>query len=1541
MMTRSISAFALFVAMATTLTMSPHAFADHHEEGFESIFDGKTLEGWDGDPALWSVKDGAITGKTTPELQIKNGNTFLIWKEGELSDFELKLEYKIMGKPSGNSGIQYRSFALPANKTNQWRIGGYQADFETGDRYSGICYGEAFRGILAERGQVTKLSRDGDKFVKEVVGSVGNADEIGKKIKKEDWNEFHIIAKDFHMVHKINGVTTMELTDNDEKERRDSGLLALQLHSGPPMQVQFRNIRVKHTGKKKVATAGSSDDAKKKVVFVAGKRSHGYGSHEHKAGCILLAKYLQKAMPNFECTVVENGWPENGMKAFEGADAVVFYCDGGGRHFVNPHLKEFDELMKKGVGLACLHYGVEVPKGESGDAFVDWIGGYFETNWSVNPHWTADFKTFPDHPVSNGVKPFAINDEWYFHMRFRPEMKGVTPILSAIAPDATMDRPDGTHSGNPHVRKAVAAGEPQHCAWVAEREDGGRGFGFTGGHFHWNWGDANFRKVVLNAITWAAKAEVPADGVSTEDPTRKELEENQDYEKKAAKKKNKQTTKPVALKKNSQDGSHDPEKAVANMDVHPELKAQLFAAEPLMLSPSGIDIDHRGRIWVCEVVNYRDFANRDNPVREKGDRILILEDTDNDGVADKKTVFYEGRDIDSPHGVCVIGNKVIVSANGKVFTFIDEDGDDKPDEKQVMYEGISGENHDHGIHAFVFAPDGKLYFNFGNAGKQLFLPGGKPVVDMAGNVVNDKRKPYQQGMVFRQNLDGSEFETIGWNFRNNWMVCVDSFGGVWQSDNDDDGNRGVRINFVMEFGNYGYVDEFTGAGWRTDRTNALELPMKHWHQNDPGVVPNMLHTGAGSPTGICVYEGDLLPTALQGHLIHCDAGPSVTRAYVSSEDGAGYSAEIVNILEGTRDKWFRPSDVKVAPDGSLIVADWYDPGVGGHRMGDVERGRLFRVIPKNHGGNYESPKFDFETAEGAVEALRNPNNSVRYLAWTALHEMGEKAEPALKKMWDDKNPRMRARALWLLGKIPGRGLHYVDLASRDKDKNIRCQSLRLARQLKDVEVLPVVARLVDDMSAAVRRECAIAIRHNKSDEAAQLWAKLASKHDGSDRWYLEALGIAADGQWDRFMKAWLDELAGGDWMTPGGHDLVWRSRGSVTSEMLANILTDPAAAKEELPKFFRALDFQSKQESETVAMQLAFGEVLVNAERRKLVMLESAKRLSKDKVRDTPKYRKLLNKSLDDFAGSSEFVNLVSKFELSERYPQLLTLAQTKSGDQLGVEAMRTLMKKGQGDLVKEGLWSDDPEAALGTIKAMGNTGDGGATKLLADYVKSDKVDIELRREGVRAMARINSGAKRLIQEIKSDKLDPALMASASAGLHSSRWGDIKKMAQELMPLPPTKESEPLPSIGDLSRMKGSASNGQKVFAGVGTCAKCHIVNEKGKEVGPNLTEIGSKLSREAMYESILYPSAGISHNYEAYNLLTSDGEVVTGLLTSKTVDEVVITSDDGIARKFGRKDVDDLTKQTISLMPADLQKLMTKQELVDVVEYLTTLKKR
>jgi putative membrane-bound dehydrogenase-like protein len=273
----------------------------------------------------------------------------------------------------------------------------------------------------------------------------------------------------------------------------------------------------------------------------------------------------------------------------------------------------------------------------------------------------------------------------------------------------------------------------------------------------------------------------------------------------------------------------------------------------------------------------------------------------------------------------------------------------------VLFTGIGGMQHDHGIHAFHVGPDGKLYFNMGNEGRQIKDKEGRPIVDRMGREVNNSRQPYQEGMVFRCNIDGSEFETLAWNFRNNWEVCVDSFGTMWQSDNDDDGNRGVRINYVMDYGNYGYKDELTGAWWGEPRTNIeAEIPRRHWHLNDPGVIPNLLQTGAGAPTGICVYEGDLLPAAFRGALIHTDAGPNICRAYRVTPEGAGYQAEVVDIIDGSRDQWFRPSDVCVAPDGSLIVADWYDPGVGGHRMQDVARGRLGDELQAAGGGCLDS-----------------------------------------------------------------------------------------------------------------------------------------------------------------------------------------------------------------------------------------------------------------------------------------------------------------------------------------------------------------------------------------------------------------------------------------------------------------------------------------------------------------------------------------------------------------------------------------------------------
>ncbi len=978
---------------------------------------------------------------------------------------------------------------------------------------------------------------------------------------------------------------------------------------------------------------------------------------------------------------------------------------------------------------------------------------------------------------------------------------------------------------------------------------------------------------------------------------------------------------------------HDPANAVANLDVHPELQATLFASEPAITNPTNLDIDHRGRVWVCDVVNYRG----NNGKRPEGDRILILEDTDGDGKHDKIKTFYQGRDVDTAMGICVLGNKVIVSASPDIFVFT-FDENDKVLSKEKLFTKTGAPQHDHSAHSFVFGPDGKYYWNVGNTGKSVSDRHGKLVVDRAGNPVVDNGKPYFGGMPFRCDPDGGNFEVLGHNFRNNYETAVDSFGTLWQSDNDDDGNRGVRINYVMEFGNFGYRDEMTGAGWQTKRTNwESEIPKRHWHLNDPGVVPNLLQTGAGSPCGICVYEGDLLPKVFHGQVIHADAGPSVVRAYPVKKDGAGYTAEIVNILDGQKkNNWFRPADVCVAPDGSLFVTDWYDPGVGGHAQRDSDRGRIFRVAPPGH--KFKVPTFDFKTADGAAEALKNPNLAVRYLAWTALHEMKEKAEPALLKLWKSNDPRIRARALWLLGKMPNRGTPYVETALADRAPDIRCVGIRLARQLTGSHSLAAVDVARKDAAPEVRREAAIALRHNfdslAAPQAAALWSDLARQHDGKDRWYLEALGIAADRQWDAFFEAWL-KAVGDKWNTPPGRDIIWRSRAAKTPEYLARIINDPSIPAEELPRYFRAFDFQSGDGKDEVLAKLAFATKGAGP-RENLIVAEAVTRLKSFDPKKDPEYAAALEGLLDRNRGTEQFVDLVDRFGVAARYPELLAVAQKNPDSQLGVNAIRALLGRGQHKLIEQALAGAD---ALNTAKALETAADARSMNLLRTAVHDAKRPLDVRRHAVRALAKTRKGAELVLQMARDKQLAPELKEAAGFVLNVATWKDVKQEAAKLFPPPPAKDNQALPPLSDLVQRKGDSKRGQAVFAATGTCATCHIVNGTGKEVGPDLSEIGKKLSREALYESILFPNAGISHNYETYVAETKNGNVVNGILVSQTPTEIVLKGSDAIVRTFKKSEIETMMKSNVSLMPADLNKTMTVQELIDVVEYMLTLR--
>lgn len=270
-------------------------------------------------------------------------------------------------------------------------------------------------------------------------------------------------------------------------------------------------------------TAGvAADSQAKKIVFIAGNKSHPSGQHEFNAGAEILARAIneQSGLP-VHVDVVHNGWPED-ETIFDGAAAVIIYSDGNASHPVNGHEKKMQEMIDAGVGLMCMHYGVEVPPGEQGELFKKWIGGHYEGGFSCNPHWTAPVELDKEHPIANGVPNFSANDEWYYNIRFA-NPKTARDIITSVP---TRERINRYIHWTPDGEKGL--GKKQTLMWAVERPDGGRGIGFTGGHWHRNWAIDDFRKSVLNAILWTAKADIPEDGVSSLPVTEEQLNENLD-----------------------------------------------------------------------------------------------------------------------------------------------------------------------------------------------------------------------------------------------------------------------------------------------------------------------------------------------------------------------------------------------------------------------------------------------------------------------------------------------------------------------------------------------------------------------------------------------------------------------------------------------------------------------------------------------------------------------------------------------------------------------------------------------------------------------------------------------------------------------------------------------------------------------------------------------------------------------------------------------------------------------------------------------------
>jgi len=462
-----------------------------------------------------------------------------------------------------------------------------------------------------------------------------------------------------------------------------------------------------------------------------------------------------------------------------------------------------------------------------------------------------------------------------------------------------------------------------------------------------------------------------------------------------------------------------------HVDLHlpSDLEATLWAESPMFFNPTNLDVDLRGRVWVAEAVNYRNFNNDSTKAlhHSAGDRIVILEDRDQDGRAETSKVFVQDKDLVSPLGIAVIGNKVIVSCSPHLLVYTDINGDDVPDKKEILLSGFGGLDHDHSLHAVVEGLDGRWYFNTGNAGPHIvedksgwtlrsgsLYTGGSPYnKENQGNMKSDDGRVWVGGLCLAVRPDGTGLKVMGHNFRNSYETAIDSYGNLWQNDNDDQ-VVACRTSWLPEGANAGYFSEDGTRYWQADHRPWQNVFTAHWHQDDPGVMPAGDRSGAGAPTGIVRYEGDALGDKYKGMVLSADAGRNVVFGYHPQMHQSGFAmGERSNFITSLPEdnptyvwndsaenrserKWFRPSDIAVGTDGTLFVADWYDPVVGGHQMADsTGYGRIYRIRKK--GTRTHIPVLDTTQINGLIDALKSPAVNVRAAAATMLVRRGSGA----------------------------------------------------------------------------------------------------------------------------------------------------------------------------------------------------------------------------------------------------------------------------------------------------------------------------------------------------------------------------------------------------------------------------------------------------------------------------------------------------------------------------------------------------------------------
>ena len=997
----------------------------------------------------------------------------------------------------------------------------------------------------------------------------------------------------------------------------------------------------------------------------------------------------------------------------------------------------------------------------------------------------------------------------------------------------------------------------------------------------------------------------------------------------------------------------------------------VWATTPKLFNPTNFDIDADGRIWVAEAVNYRNFRNNGLGITNKeGDRVVVLQDTDGDGKADSSHTFVRDIDLVAPLGIAVLGNQVIVSCAPNLLIYTDVDGDTyfnkNVDKKEIFLTGFSGLDHDHSLHSVTVGPDGYWYFNTGNGGPHTVTDksgwtlragssyaGGSPHLkeNFPGRKSDDGRV-WVGGVAMRVRPDGTGLEPIGHNFRNVYEESLSSFGDVFQADNDDP--PACRTTWLMEYGNAGFSSADGSRKWKLDQRPGQPTRIAEWRQEDPGTIPAGDVYGFGAPTGVVFGENGCFEKMYpDGLLLVCESARGEVFQYSPKPQGAGFSLQrsvFMKLRSGSKHSgMFRPSDVAVGPDGAIYISDWYDPGVGGHRMQDPKgSGTIYRVAPNDFIPTIDKP--DLSTVPGMISALKSPAVHVRALGFRSLQALGEDAGPEIIALTHSDQPFFVARAVWLLPNCGEKGLNRLAELLHHENPQIRVTAFRSLRRAMSTPVasnelrnlwLQAQEQACSDSAPSVRREAAISLRDEPFEVCRNLLKKLADGFDGWDRWYLEALGTACDGKEEKAFDLITSHSEDPLIWDNGLSGIAWRLHpdsavGSLKTRAMAETL--PLVDRK---KMVDAIAFNSSSQAASAMLDIArngpkdirgyaawwgqhrqendWKNIPLNDEFPKPPLIQKNEpntRLDKSFVPP--------GKAIYECSGKAA---IDIDIRGTKRLYLVVDSTHSKPEDALWVAPILTTTE-GETDLTQVpwtmafsgGTPSGPPPNQTKDTSVRRKKPQRPALTVSPGLTHIDKETPVIQVVGRSVIAYDVSNLAPLRLQVDCRPLLEA--TNTTNHISFSIFIDQSSSGKDLL------ENDMV------SDVIGSSSLGRAIFHSERLgCAKCHIVAGYGGEIGPDLTQIARKHSTIALQEDILKPHAAIAAGFETMTVLTNKGTVTTGLQVSAG-DPIVLKDATGAFHTIPRKNVDEIFPSKTSLMP-ELANLLTAEEVSSILSFL------